>query len=117
MTEITYTEVGDFYLPDILLPDKPDVPLGKYAHLRRQYLEQHQPVIFSNLIITGKLYEHLQETDRTARARIEQITKEMARAEGVTEQLKATDQMKWVGMMNNIQHTAEETVLGELIYC
>ena len=117
MTEITYTKVGDFYLPDILPPKDPEMPLGKYAHMRRQYLEEHQPVIFSNLIITGKLYEHLYEIDQTAHTRIEQITKEMARAEGVTEQLKATDQMKWVGMMNNIRHAAEETVLEELIYC
>ena len=117
MTEITYKKVGDFYLPDILPPKGPEMPLGKYAHMRRQYLEEHQPVIFSNLIITGKLYEHPHEIDQTAHTRIEQITKEMAREESVTEQLKATDQMKWVGMMNNIRHAAEETVLEELIYC
>lgn len=92
-----------------------EITFGKYASLRRQYLEQHRPVEFSNLKITGKLNEHLQEIDRTAHARIEQITKEMARTEGVTEKLKATDQMKWVGLMNNIRHAAEETVLEELI--
>ena len=116
MTEITYKKVGDFCLPDVLPPKGSEVPLGKYAHMRHQYLEEHQPVIFSNLIINGKLYEHLHEIDQTAHTRIEQVTKEMVRAEGVTEKLKATDQMRWVGLMNNIRYSAEEAVLTELIY-
>ena len=91
-------------------------PLGKYGLLRRRYLKEHRKVLFTNLLTSGRLNEHLAEIDRTARQRVEQTVTAMAQAEGVTEELKAADPMKWVGLMNNLRNAAEETVLAELIY-
>ena len=116
MTEITYTRQGDYNLPNLLPPQEEPVPHGKYALLRRRYLQQNRKVRFTNLLTSGKLNEHLSEIDRTAKQRMEQLVTEMARTEGVTEKLKAADPMKWVGLMNNLRNAAEETVLTELIY-
>ena len=116
MNELTYTMQGDYRLPNLLPPQEPEVTLGKYGLMRRRYLRQHRRVTYTNLLTSGKLTEHLLEIEQTARFRMDQITAQMARAEGVTEELKATDQMKWVGLMNNIRQAAEETVLTELIY-
>ena len=102
MTEITYTMTGGYRLPNLLPPQEPEIHLGKYALLHRRFLKEHWHGTFTNLLATGKLNQHLMETDQAARSRIEQITAEMARAEGVTEELKAADQMKWVGLMNAI---------------
>ena len=89
---------------------------GKYALLRRTYRKQHRRVTYTNLLTSGKLNQHLMEIEQTAKTRIEQIMAQMAKAEGVTEELKASDPMKWTGLMNNLRHSAEETVLAELIY-
>jgi hypothetical protein len=89
---------------------------GKYALLRKQYLKDHRKILFVNLLTTGKLNEHLTEIEQTAMSRMEQLTSEMAAAQGVTEQLKKEQQMQWVGMMNNIRAAAEETILNDLIY-
>ena len=116
MNEIGYTMENGYRIPNLLPHQEPEIRLGKYALLRRRFLMQHRRGTFSHLLTSGKLNPHLTEIDRTARTRIEQITEQMARAEGVTEELKARDQMKWVGLMNSIRQTAEETVLQELIY-
>ena len=116
MNELTYTMEGDYRLPNLLPPQEPEVTLGKYGLMRRRYLRQHRRVTYTNLLTSGKLTEHLQEIEQTARSRMEQITAQMARAEGVTEELKAADQMKWVGLMNSIRQAAEEKVLTELVY-
>ena len=116
MTEITYTMTGDYRLPNLLPPQDPEIHLGKYALLRRRFLKEHRRGTFANLLTTGKLNQHLIEIDQTAHSRLKQITAEMAQAEGVTDKLKATDQMKWVGVMNAIHQAAEETVLNELVY-
>ncbi|MBQ9685266.1 MAG: TnpV protein [Oscillospiraceae bacterium] len=116
MNELTYTMQGDYRLPNLLPPQEPEVTLGKYGLMRRRYLRQHRRVTYTNLLTSGKLTEHLLEIEQTAHSRMEQITAQMVRAEGVTEELKATDQMKWVGLMNGIRQAAEETVLTELIY-
>ena len=116
MNQITYRNQAGYRLPNLLPPQEQETTLGKYASLRRQYLRQHQRIVFTNLLTSGKLTEHLAQIDRTAKERVEQITRQMAQAQGVTEQMKAQDQMKWVGMMNNIRQAAEETVLRELIY-
>ena len=116
MSERTYTMQNGYRLPNLLPPQEPEMHLGKYALLRRTYLKQHRRVTYTNLLTSGKLNEHLAEIDRTAKERMEQLVTEMARTEGVTEELKAADPMKWVGLMNNIQNAAEETVLAELIY-
>ena len=116
MSELTYTMQNGYRLPDLLPPQEPEMHLGKYALLRRTYLKQHRRVTYTNLLTSGKLNQHLMEIEQTAKTRIEQIMAQMAKAEGVTEELKASDPMKWTGLMNNLRHSAEETVLAELIY-
>ena len=116
MTEITYRTESGYRLPNLLPPQEPEISLGKYALLRRKFLKQHRRVTYTNLLTLGRLNQHLMEAEQTALSRMEQITVEMAKSLGVTEELKARDQMKWVGLMNNIRQSAEETVLNELIY-
>ena len=116
MTQIIYTKQGDYLLPNLLLPQEPQIPLGKYALMRRRFLQQNRKVIYTNLLTTGKLHAHLMEIEETAKQRISLMVAQMAQTEGVTEELKATDQMKWVGLMNNFRSAAEEQVLMELIY-
>jgi len=116
MNGITYRTQDGYRLPNLLPPQEPEVTIGKYGLLRRRFLKEHRRVMFTNLLTSGKLTEHLLEIEQTARSRVDQITEQMAKDEGVTEQMKATDQMKWVGLMNSIRQAAEETVLEELIY-
>ena len=116
MTEITYTRQGDYNLPNLLPPQEEPVPHGKYALLRKKFLKEHRRVTYTNLLTSGKLNSHLEEIQQTAQRRMEQIVAQMAKAQGMTEELKASDQMKWVGLMNNLQNAAEEMVLAELIY-
>ena len=116
MTAITYSKQGDYLLPNLLPPQQPTVPLGKYASMRSRYLKEYRKVTYMNLMTSGKLNQHLQEIEQTAKTRIEQMVSEMAKASGVTEELKATDPMKWVGLMNNLKASAEEQILAELIY-
>lgn len=113
---LTYRREGDYNLPNLLPPQETEVHLGKYALLRRKFLKENRRVTYTNLLTSGKLNSHLMEVEQTALTRLEQMVPQMAKAEGVTEELKATDQMKWVGLMNNIRHSAEETILNELIY-
>ena len=114
--ELTYTMKNGYRLPNLLPPQEPEVHLGKYALLRRRYLQQNRKVRFTNLLTSGKLNEHLMEVDKAANERMELLVAQMAQAEGITEEMKATDQLKWVGLMNNIRMSAEEQVLKELIY-
>ena len=113
---ITYHQSGDYLLPDLTLGDRPAAPLTKYGRMRMRFLQEHKPGLYSHLILSGKLYWHLVETQEAAQARIDRIVAEMARSAGVDEKLKARDQMAWVGAMNAIRQQAEETVLEELIY-
>ena len=113
--ELTYTMKNGYRLPNLLPPQEPEVHLGKYALRRRRYLQQNRKVRFTNLLTSGKLNEHLMEVDKAANERMELLVAQMAQAEGITEEMKATDQMKWVGLMNNIRMSAEEQVLKELI--
>lgn len=114
--ELTYRQQGNYLLPNLLPPPSLQTSLGKYALLRLKFLQKHHRVLYTNLLTTGRLQAHLLETEQTARAQMEQITARMAQTQGVTEELKATDQMRWVGLMNNIRQAAEETVLHDLIY-
>ena len=114
--EITYRMQDGFQVPNLLMPQMPEAHLGKYAELRRAYLKKHRRVLYTNLKTSGKLTEHLAEIEQTARKMVEQTVTQMARAEGVTEELKATDPMRWTGLMNNLRHSAEELVLNDLIY-
>lgn len=116
MTQITYTRQGDYLLPNLLPPQEPQIPLGKYGLMRRRFLQQNRKVTYTNLLTTGQLHSHLMEIEQTARSRVESIVSQMAQTEGVTEELKATDQMKWAGLMNNFRAAAEEQILQKLIY-
>ena len=113
---IHYTLHGDYYLPDLGLPEKASAPLGRYGRMRQVYLEEHRPGLYERLLLSGKLYEHLVEIDTCCTERMERMLNRMAEAEGITEGLKATDQMAWIGRMNGIQQRAEESILQELIY-
>ena len=113
---LTYTLCGDYYFPDINLSDTDKTPLGHYGRMRLNYLQEHRPGLYTRLILSGKLYEHLAEINQTSRHRMEQIIPRLAQAEGVDEKLKVQDQMSWVGRMNNIRRRTEEIILQELIY-
>ncbi len=120
MTEpLTYRTGADGLLyPNLTLPEDPEdaMPLGKYGEMRKAFLKEHRRGTYSNLLLNGTLMQHLREVDAEANRMVEQTIREMAKQEGVTEQLKATNQLEWVGRMNNIKSRAEEAVLPELIY-
>lgn len=112
----TYRQVGDYLISNIVLPDTGDYQIGKYGRMRRSFLQEHRPAFYSTLILEGTLFKHLAEIDQACNERMETITSAMAKQEGVTEALKESDQMEWVGRMNNIHNRAEEIVLRELVY-
>ena len=113
--ELTYTRQGDFSIPNLTLrTDYP--PLGKYGMLRKTYLRQNRKVLFNRLAMNDTLWDHLSEVDKNANEMMERLTQQMAQVQGVTEQMKAVDQMLWVARMNNIRNAAEEIVLKELVY-
>ncbi len=113
---IHYTLHGDYYFPDLELSEVHHQAIVHYGRMRLNYLREHRPGLYTRLILSGKLYEHLAEIDQTSRRRMEQIIPQMAQAEGVDEILKAKDQMAWVARMNNIRQQAEETLLDELVF-
>lgn len=106
--------IGDYYYPCLTVEESS--PLSKYGRLRKRYLREHKRVLYYALLTSGKLYEHLAEIDTSACAMAEYLIKEMAKRQGVTEQLKATDMMKWVEMMNNIRACVDEIVLNDIVY-
>ena len=116
MNELTYTRSGDYWIPDLSLSQQETRPLGKYGRMRKAYLQEHRPVLWNSLILSEKLYPHLREIDETANRRLERMMPELMQSAGVTEALKASDPMKWVGLMNSLKAQAEEVVLTELIY-
>ena len=116
MTELTYIKHGDYYYPNLTVGDQPTTPLGKYGRMRRSYLKEHRPILYTNLLTSGTLHRHLAEIDQACNERMAIIVSDMARQEDVTEALKAADQMEWVCRMNNIRSRAEEIVLTELVY-
>ena len=104
------------YYPNLELPEEETPRYGKYGRMRHTYLREHKKAYYTTLLFDGKLVAHLNEIDDAANAQMELITKQMAKSQGVTEVLKAQDQMAWVGAMNNIRNAAEEIVLCEVIY-
>ena len=112
----TYIRVGDYFIPDLVLDDEPEYQIGKYGRMRERYLKAHRRAAYAELKLSGRLDEHLAEIDQTCNERMERIVKQMAEREGVTEALKASDQMAWIGAMNNIRSRAEEIVLTEVVY-
>ena len=112
----TYIRVGDYFIPDLALDDAPEYQIGKYGRMRERYLKEHRRAAYAELKLSGKLDEHLAEIDQTCNERMDTIIAQMKEREGVTEALKASDQMAWVGAMNNIRSRAEEIVLTEVVY-
>ena len=113
---MTYTEVNGYLVPDLALPPQPEGNLGKYGRARLNYLRNHKKLLHMHLLSQGTLWKHLLGIQQAAAERMELMTAQMAKAQGVTEELKARDQMQWLGLMNNIRHSAEESVMRELIY-
>lgn len=113
----TYTQIGDYLLPDLSLPaEKDDRPIGIWGQRRLRYLKQYHKVIYYNLLTSGKLHTHLADTEEQAQQLFLRLVKELAEKEGVTEQLKSADNMVWVRRMNNIRNRAAEMVNNEVIY-
>ena len=116
MNQITYRQEGDYRLPNLLPPQEPEMTLGKYALMRRSFLQKNRRVMYTNLLTSGQLNSHLQEVEQSAQTMLAQLTGQMAREQGVTEELKARDQLEWVQQMNNICNRVSEIVYMELIY-
>ena len=112
---MSYTLHGDYYLPDLVLREEEPI-YGKYGMLRKQFLKEHRSARYQYLLLTGKLNKHLNQTDQEAREQVETLMEQMTEKQGVTEELKAQDQMEWVRLMNNIKASAEEMVLREILY-
>ena len=112
---LSYTLCGDCYLPDLVLNEE-EPTYGKYGMLRKQFLKEHRPIRYQNLLLSGKLTAHLNQIDQEVRGQVEVLMKQMAEKQGVNENLKRQDQMKWVGLMNKVKASAEEIVLKERIY-
>ena len=112
---IDYILAGDYYIPDLKLPEE-SRPIGRYGRLHREYLKQEHPARYSSLILTGKLWTYLADLNEQAEERLDLIIEQMKAAEGVTEELKAQNQLEWAGRMNNIRNRAEEIINSELIY-
>lgn len=113
---VTYTTVGSIQIPDLVMDAQPDVSIGKYGRMRKRYLEGKHNGTFTALVLSGKLTEHLLDVDRTAREQLEAIIRQIAAAEGVTERLKAADQMEWLRRQKSIRARAEEIVIREVVY-
>ena len=112
----TYSVVGDYLIPDLIISEQESLYFGKYGGLRKTYLKNHKPGIYNSLLLSGRLNEHLHEIDVQAKEQVEFIMKQLMISEEVTEKLKAVDQMKWVGAVNSIKARAEEIVFSEIIY-
>lgn len=112
----TYRQVGAYFIPNITLPDDGEYQIGKYGRMRRSYLKKYRKIFYNNYVLEGTLFKHLAEIDQACNERIENIVSAMAKQEGVTEALKAADQIEWVRRMNSIRNRAEEIILTELVY-
>ena len=112
----TYTQVGDYLLPDLKLPEEEQQPIGVWGQRHRRYLKEHHRATYAALFTGGKLNSYLADIDRQAEEMFSRLVKQMAEAEGVTEALKAANQMEWVGRLNNIRNRAMEIVNSEIIY-
>ena len=116
MSELTYSRCGDYYIPDLKLSEQSEAPIDKYGRMRQRYLKEHRSGLYSSLILSEKLYPHLLEIDRAAHERMDAMLPRMMEAVGVTEEVKARDPMRWVGLMNTLKAQVEEIILTELIY-
>lgn len=113
----TYRQCGDFFIPEIALPDTPRNPIGKYGRMRHRYLKEHREVLYNAMILDGTLWSHLAEVEKTCKERMDVLVLGMKeKQQGITEDLKARDPMGWVGAMNNIRNAVEEILFAEVIY-
>ena len=115
MQKPTYIRCGDYYIPDIRLPEE-NRPIGRWGRMHRDYIKENNLICFNDLCLSGDLWTYLADLNEQAQSRLELIIEQMKAAEGVTENMKATDQMAWVGAMNSIRNRAEEIVTNELVY-
>ena len=115
MQELNYIRCGDYYIPDICLPEE-NRPIGRWGRMHRDYIKEHNPIRFNDLCLSGELWTYLADLNEQAQSRFELIIEQMKVTEGVTEELKAANQMAWVGAMNSIRNRAEEVILREMIY-
>lgn len=116
--KLTYTKVGDYYIPDLTAEPMPSRDLGKYGRMRLRYLQDHKSELYAALLMGGgRLFAHLLDIEDTANTWLDRMMPEMAKAAGATEELKVRDQMAWVGLMNNCKARVEEIILDELVYC
>ena len=114
--ELTYTKIGDYLIPDLVMDPQPEGEIGVWGWRRKRYLKEHRPGIYNGLLLKGTLTQHLIETNVAAQDMMDALVARMAKAEGVTEDLKRRDQLGWVGRMNSIRARADEIVCSELIY-
>ena len=110
-----YELIGDYYIPVLTLSSEEQRPIGKWGRMHRDYLKEHRPILFNDLILSGQLWTYLADLNEQAQERLALIIEQMQQAEGVTEDLKAADQMAWIGAMNSIRSRAEEIILQEMI--
>ena len=115
INNMEYVLVGDYYIPDLKLPNK-ERPIGTYGRMHREYLKEHNPMMFNDLVLDGQLWTYLADLNEQVQERLSLIVEQMKAAEGVTEELKAADQMAWIRAMNSIHNRAEEIVLEEIVY-
>ena len=111
-----YELIGDYYIPVLTLSSEEQRPIGKWGRMHRDYLEQHHPIRFNDLVLSGQLWTYLADLNEQAQERLSLIVEQMKVSEDVTEELKAADQMAWVGAMSSIRNWAEEIILREMIY-
>lgn len=111
-----YELIGDYYIPVLTLPSEEQRPIGKWGRMHRDYLKEHRPILYNDLILSGQFWTYLADLNEQAQERLSLIIEQMKATEGVTEEMKAADQMAWVSAMNSIRNRAEEIILRELIY-
>ena len=114
---LTYEKCGDYLIPNLIPNPEPEGELGEFGLMRKHYLKEHRGGIYHGMVLSGTLKAHLLSVQEQAETRFDMLVGQMADREGVNEQLKAQDQMRWVRLMNNIRNAAEELVLNEIIYC
>jgi hypothetical protein len=113
---LSYQQNGDYLIPNLVLSQQPTQSIGKYGRMRQKYLQENRPGLYNRLLLSEKLQAHLLEIDEAANRRLEQMMPELAKEAGATEKLKASNQLKWVGLMNNCKAQAEEIILNELVF-
>ena len=111
-----YELIGDYYIPVLTLSSAEQRPIGKWGRMHRDYLKEHRPILFNDLILSGQLWTYLADLNEQVQERLSLIIEQMKAPEGVTEELKAADQIAWIGAMNSIRNRAEEIILREMIY-